>query len=100
MDAFLQKDQIRGFEVGTVVTFSAYLRDNKLRARDLKLPVVESPPSLWGNLGGSAALDALMSTGGGLPDEDYAMSMDFKGMDFKGAGKDGKMGKGKGGKMF
>lgn len=78
MDAFLQKDVIGQFEVGTIVSFGAYLRDNKLRARSLAYPEnkdpaataqAAKPPSLLDSLGGSDALAALMNEGG--PDMDF-----------------------------
>merc|ERR1719506_272133 len=35
MDAFLHKDMLGGFNVGDMVSFAAYLKDSKLRAREL-----------------------------------------------------------------
>jgi len=92
MDAFLHKDHIGDFQPGSIITFTAFLRDSKLRARNLSYAVereAEPKPSVFGALGGSAALDAIMFGGG--PDD-----MDGKGS--KGGKEKGLMGmmKGKG----
>lgn len=78
-DAFLSSDGYQGHEVGAIVSFTAYLRDSNLRARNLVSanavdesgpPPPGPAPSMLSTMGGSSALDALMNDGGpgGLED--------------------------------
>merc|ERR1712086_189868 len=80
-DAFLSSDGYQGFDVGDIVSFTAYLRDDNLRARNLvnansmdnamdESAPPPGPASLLSTMGGSSALDALMNDGGpgGLED--------------------------------
>lgn len=72
-DAFLSSDCYKGHEVGAIVSFTAYLRDSNLRARNLvsadaldksSPPETPGPASVFSTMGGSSALDALMNDDG------------------------------------
>jgi len=89
MDAFLPREAIGNFTTGSVVSFSAYLKDSKLRARDLK------DASGGMNMGGCPP--PMMPPMLVPPPVDMSMDMGLQSMS-KGGCKDGGKDGGKGGK--